>query len=54
MNPAPPLPALWQHPWLRVSLIIRRLGLPSSEDGQDDLVALLRLRAELETSGWFN
>ncbi len=52
MNPAPPLPALWQLPWLRVSLIIRRLE--SSEDCRDDLVALLELRAELETSGWFN
>jgi hypothetical protein len=54
VNPAPPLPALWQLPWLRVSLIIRHLELPSSEGCQDDLVVLLKLRAELETSGWFN
>jgi hypothetical protein len=55
VNPAPTLSALWQLPWLRVSLIIRRLELPSSsEDCQDDLVALLELRSELETSGWFN
>ena len=52
MNPAPPLPALWQLPWLRVSLIIRRLEV--SWDCEDDLVALQDLRAELETSGWFN
>ena len=51
-------PALWQHPWLRVSMIIKRLqtapALAPLEDCGDDLATLHELRATIERSGWFN
>lgn len=59
MKSAPALPTRWQLPWLRVSLIIKRLEARPArrrpgEDCQDDLAALHELRASLERSGWFN
>ena len=50
--------APWQFPWLRVSLIIRRLEtapvLASLDDSADDLASLLDLRQTIERAGWFN
>ena len=58
MSRAPALPTLWQLPWLRVSLIIKRLEARVVRHGSDecdgDLTALLELRATIERSGWFN
>ena len=45
--------ATWQLPWLRVSLILRRMA-SSTECRDEDMAALLAMRHTLERRGWFN
>jgi hypothetical protein len=44
--------ALWQLPWLRLSLIARRMV--RDVDARDDLEAILALRRSVAQKGWFN
>jgi len=46
-------PAPWQLPWLRVSLILRRMTA-DAECHDDDVQELLALRRTLAGRGWFN
>ena len=43
----------WQLPWLRVSLILRRM-VANSECRDEDLSALLAMRRMVAQRGWFN
>jgi hypothetical protein len=45
--------AIWQLPWLRLSLILRRMAA-SDECGPEDLSEMLAMRREIARSGWFN
>jgi hypothetical protein len=43
----------WQLPWLRVSLILRRMAT-IADCRDEDLTELVLMRRELARSGWFN
>ena len=43
----------WQLPWLRISLILRRMTR-SAECRDEDLAELLAMRRNLAQRGWFN
>jgi len=52
-NPPHTRPSSWQLPWLRLSLILRRMEA-SAECRDDDIADLLILRRNLAQRGWFN
>ena len=45
--------ATWQLPWLRVSLILRRM-VANADCRDEDFAALLAMRRTLAQRGWFN
>jgi hypothetical protein len=45
--------ATWQLPWLRVSLILRRM-VANVDCRDEDFAALLAMRRTLAQRGWFN
>ena len=52
-NPPSTRPVTWQLPWLRVSLILRRMAA-NTECRAEDIAALLVIRRNLARRGWFN
>ncbi len=51
-DPPHPGPA-WQLPWLRVSLILRRMSR-NGDCRREELAELVAVRRELAQRGWFN
>jgi hypothetical protein len=45
--------AAWQLPWLRVSLILRRM-VDSTDCRAEDLAELAAMRHRVAVGGWFN
>jgi hypothetical protein len=52
-DPSDTRQATWQLPWLRVSLILRRMA-GNGQYRDEDLQALLAMRRSLAQRGWFN
>jgi hypothetical protein len=52
-DPTAPRSASWQLPWLRVSLILRKMS-QNAACGDEDLAELLKMRRTLAQRGWFN
>ena len=51
-NPADAHRTTWQLPWLRLSLILRRMA--ASAECEEDFIELLAMRQSLAQQGWFN
>jgi len=52
-DPTAPRSTTWQLPWLRVSLILRKMAV-NAECHDEDLAELLKTRRSLVQRGWFN
>ena len=48
-------PPDWQHPWLRVSLLIRGILVTQWDDQiRREVPKALALKARIQRAGWFN